>query len=623
MVLKALTDYGQALVRRGVIPPLGWSLVNVNYALVIDDDGNLLNVRSLAYEEQATVKGKTKMVTKYPSMCVPYRSKHQSGLTPFFVCDNAAYLLGLRDDKDAPDKVAAKHRSAKELHQEILADIHTVKAEAIKKFFAAWDADTGKDLPFIQESIKDILSVSNIVFQFISDESYAQDAPEIADAWNAYYAKMMQEGEETVFGTCLITGERNVPIARVHPATTGVPGIRGTGVSLVSFGTNYDVCAYNYFDKQQGYIAPISSAAAEQYGNALKYLLTNPRHTRTMGNTRLAFWANPDDSDTLSTAFIMANFGRYDTLYNMEADNALYDAVTAILSGSPKTDAAVELLSQKTTEFYILGLRDHMARFAVVLFQKSTFGDILDNVRNHLACAEIVSAFGGEETYRPNIYQLIDGMKNPADSLPIPQNIEEMLFQAVISGTPYPPAMIDSILQRISSDGNVSQARAAALKMFLLRNGKTEKEKEAATVAINRDCTDPAYLLGQLFWYYESLQKTALGKVNTTVKDKYFSSAMVTPDRVFPILAAKSTHHIRNMRNKRDKAGLAYYYDKTISGLIDQISLPFPHRLSKEASCAFVLGYYHAKQDFFVKKTPASVDDAETTENAADVQATG
>jgi hypothetical protein len=124
-------------------------------------------------------------------------------------------------------------------------------------------------------------------------------------------------------GTCLVTGEENVPIARVHPATTGVPMARGTGISLVSFGTNYDVCAYNWYDKQQGYIAPVSLLVTEQYGNALKYLLTTKCHYKIIGNSYLVFWAAHDEDNSLATVLSQMELGR-------EIPEELYQAIVEI-----------------------------------------------------------------------------------------------------------------------------------------------------------------------------------------------------------------------------------------------------------------------------------------------------
>lgn len=327
MVLDALAAYGQELVDRGAIPKSGWSSVPVQFAIIIGADGRLINVVSLGY--QVSLKKKT--VTKYPTMSVPYRTKHQNGPTPFFACDNASYLLGLAGEKDAPEKVAAKHRSAKYLHEEILGPLlgSSPKATALWDFFAKWDPQKALDMDCIKENLDAILTASNLVFRF-EDDTYAHADPDIAAAWDRYYQTRVLAGSDIIMGTCLVTGEENVPIARVHPATTGVPMARGTGISLVSFGTNYDVCAYNWYDKQQGYIAPVSLLVTEQYGNALKYLLTTKCHYKIIGNSYLVFWAAHDEDNSLATAFSMAGFGRQEGDFDSEEDEALYHTVTSM-----------------------------------------------------------------------------------------------------------------------------------------------------------------------------------------------------------------------------------------------------------------------------------------------------
>ena len=63
----------------------------------------------------------------------------------------------------------------------------------------------------------------------------------------------------------------------------------------------------------------------------------------------------------------------------------------------------------------------------------------------------------------------------------------------------------------------------------------------------------PAYVLGRLFAVLEKVQQEAIGDVNASIKDRYFTSACASPASVFPILLRLSQHHIA-------KVG-AYYHD--------------------------------------------------------------
>lgn len=605
MVLDALAAYGQELVNRGSIPKSGWSSVPVQFAIVIGTDGQLIEVASLGYQ----VPLKKKVITKYPTMSVPYRSKHQNGPTPFFACDNAAYLLGLAGEKDTPEKVAVKCRSAKHLHEEILAPLleKSPKATALWRFFAKWDPRQALDMDCIRENLDAILTASNLIFRF-EDGTYAHADPDIAAVWDKYYQTKVLSGSDTVMGTCLVTGEENVPIARVHPAITGVPMARGTGISLVSFGTNYDVCAYNWYDKQQGYIAPVSLLATEQYGNALKYLLTTKRHFKIIGNTYLVFWAAHDEGDSLATAFSMAGFGRQEGDYSSEEDEALYHAVTSILSGSESVEKYVEQLDGINADFYVMALRNHNVRFALTEFQHCSFGQMLDNLRAHLNRATIISSKNDKETTAPNIYQLMDALKCVGkDNREVSADIYDNLIQAIITDTPYPRELLSLLLLRIKEDGNLFENRMAAIKMYLLKNSNSQSVKEETTVALNPNCNNKAYLLGQLFWHYESLQKTAVKRINRSIRDAFFPSAMTRPASVFPSIFAKGQHHISSLAHKSDTAGLAVYYEQLIGGIMDRLGAePLPATLSREESGLFALGYYHARQESYRKK---NVDD--------------
>ena len=75
---------------------------------------------------------------------------------------------------------------------------------------------------------------------------------------------------------------------------------------------------------------------------------------------------------------------------------------------------------------------------------------------------------------------------------------------------------------------------------------------------------DVAFKLGQAFSILEAIQIGA-NKINTnkeiksTIRDRYFNSACVTPAMVFPILMRLKNSHIRKL--ERDKPNLAKYYE--------------------------------------------------------------
>lgn len=611
MLLNALVSYAQELQARGEIPKEGWSAVKCQYALHINDDGALTDIISLGVEE--IVKKKT--VIKYPTFSVPYRSKHQNGPTPFLLADNPKYLLGLADEHGPDQKALQCFGSSKKLHDTVLENVSTVKATALRRFFERWTPERWGEYTCVIDKMEELLGASNLVFLF-DDGTFAHEDPAIAAAWDSYYQNVVLCPEGAVRGTCLITGAQNVPIAKVHPAITGVPGAKGTGVSLVSFGTNYNVCAYNYYGESQGYVAPTSMLAAAQYGNALKYLLKSPAHCKMMGETYMVFWASGIKSEELSKAFSMGLLGRQEFAFAQPEDELLYRTVMDMLAARPAADEKSSMMEALEADFHVAWFRCHAARLALVEYQHATFGEIMVRLRNHLDRATIISSFKDKDVFRPSVYDLVNALdRSDKDTGITAPDLKDKLLNAILTGAMYPHELLSLVLRRIRVDRSVSQSRMAIIKMYLLRNSKSQTNKEAATVALNPDSTNQAYLLGQLFWHFEAMQKAAIGKVNRSVKDQYFSAAIFRPASVFPSLISKAGLHIGKLKRKQSTAGLGIYYEKIIEDITGKMNAePFPNLFTPEESGLFALGYYHAKQASFKRKTVDGTDNGTEAE---------
>lgn len=135
MPLTALNDYGKHLVRQGIIPPRGWSKVEVAFFLVINENGALVVVHGL---RQTVGRGARNTPYKLrPQFDVPYRTKHTNSPSPFFLADNAKYLLGIgtpmtidsygKKSGDDPERLMAFHQSSVALHKVLLGQINTPK----------------------------------------------------------------------------------------------------------------------------------------------------------------------------------------------------------------------------------------------------------------------------------------------------------------------------------------------------------------------------------------------------------------------------------------------------------------------------------------------------------------
>ena len=118
-------------------------------------------------------------------------------------------------------------------------------------------------------------------------------------------------------------------------------------------------------------------------------------------------------------------------------------------------------------------------------------------------------------------------------------------------------------------------------------------------MALDEKCTDKNYILGRIFAVLEAIQTAANPGLNATIKDKYFTAACTTPNRVFPNLHKLAVHHVRKMEK-----GQKMYYEKQLQNLMEKIepAEKSPARLSPEEQGMFILGYYQQTRDRYKSK---------------------
>ena len=130
MILQELSRYYQRLLEdpEASVPVENWSSEKAAWELRIAEDGRLMGVTPLT-------AGEGKDLRRFIVMQVPEHTSRTAGVLPFFLCDNAAYLLGL-DEKRGEEKRAC----AAELHQAVLGGCDDEGARAVLAFFERDDA---------------------------------------------------------------------------------------------------------------------------------------------------------------------------------------------------------------------------------------------------------------------------------------------------------------------------------------------------------------------------------------------------------------------------------------------------------------------------------------------------
>lgn len=574
MILQSLVTLYENLVAKGELNRPGWSPVKVSWRLEIDEAGTIRYLTPLV-QEAASGK-KTVLVPQVKS--VPAPVKRTVGVEANFLCDNSSYVLGI-DAKGKPERTLQCFQAFREKHHQLLDGCMHPAAVALLRFLDGWKPGEAADNPVLSERMTELLKGGNIVFSY--QDAYLHGIEELRKVWEAHFANE----ENAVIRQCLVTG-REAPIQVLHPNIKGVPGAQSSGASLVSFNAS-SLESYGC-DGGQGLNAPVSTYAAFAYGAALNYLLSNERYHLYMGETTVAYWT--EDSEEGYADCFSALFGS-----NTMDDRALADALKKVAEGKNANWNGMPL--NPDNRFYILGLSPNAARLSVRFFLCNRFGALMQNVLKHQEDLRIVKPTYDtwnelslwwllRETFNRNARE----KKNPHAQM------EGDLMRSILLGLPYPETLFERVQLRIRAERDVTRGRAAIIKAYLLRCPHFVN-KEVLTVELNPETKYPPYLLGRLFSVLEALQQQANPNINTTIKDRYFSSACATPAIVFPTLIKLAQAHLSKLDD-----GWQIYFDKQIGEILSAITQTYPARLSMQDQGVFQLGYYHQTQRRYQKK---------------------
>ena len=439
------------------------------------------------------------------------------------------------------------------------------------------------------EEMKD----QNVVFCLESDRKAnirLHDRP----AAKALWARLSAEGDRAE-AICLVSGDR-APVARLHPAIKGVWGAQSAGASIVSF--NLD--AFTSYGHEQGDNAPVSEAATFAYTTALnRFLEKDSGHRIQIGDASVVFWADASEADKAAEAEnIFAGFWDDGGTNRPGIDEAteaqkIRAKLDMIRQGQPLAKVAPELT--EGVRFYVLGLAPNAARLSIRFYFEDDFGAIAANYQRFLADMRIEPPHPRDP--HPALWKYLAETAVLKKRENVPPNLAGEWMRAILAGTRYPQTLLSTVLMRLRADKDVNALRVAILKALLIRNCN----RKDTPVALKPDYPSKGYQLGRLFAVYERIQSDALGgKVNATIKDKFYGSASAQPRKVFALLEKGSANHLSKIG--KQSPGRKVNLEKLVGeimGAMDPAADPFPNALSAEDQALFGLGYYHQRNEFF------------------------
>jgi CRISPR-associated protein Csd1 len=579
----------------------GFNIERVDFCIVISKDGELLSVEKLK-------EGKEEYKV------LPKDEDRKSSIHPYFMWDNFKYIFSqLTATKNKNEEIIFNNsnnsdknyfKAFKKKQEEVLEYVDCEDSRAYLKFLDMLEryqidvAENIKNIPYFFDNLEKLKifleTKNNCIFRIDTQIGYLHDNEEIKQAWISY----LEKNDDSEIGQCYVLGIQE-KIEENHSLIKGVLNTQMSGGKLV--GINQD--SFESYGKKKSKNYKISKKVVNAYTTALNYLLTTNRFILT--DITVAFWSSRSKQD--EEAFI--------SVFDRES---VEDTENIIKTRLKKLRTTHNIpANEMENDFHILGLSGNSARIAIEFFYMNSFENI---IRNHNVFEEEMKLIGNgkintnitlKNIVKTAIPKIVgkDG-KEKESQLKLSAKLEKEMFVAVLENTLFPREIYNRIIDIYKKGMIFSEEFYAVsfIKGYLSRIYKFKNRKESLSMALDKENEGVAYRLGRLFAVLEKVQKTAQGELNSTIKDKYVTSACTNPAGVYPILISLYNHHIEKL-----DLGLKHFHENLVQEVLEKVG-DFPTRFNMEEQGEFILGYYHQKQDFYKKNKDTKKEEVETDE---------
>ena len=605
-ILQSLARRYDRLALAGEAPIPGFAPSQISFIIVLDAAGNVVRVNDARTGEGKKLR---------PRMVIaPMPPERTSGIASGVFWDKTSYVFG----RTAPDATVSAAKQAKDAerlvkehvaflarHEKLLDGTTDVGCAALLAFLRQWSPEHYGTLEYAEAMLD-----QNVAFRLEGDNGFIHDRPA------ARAALMAETGARDVLppGMCLVTGEV-APIKRLHQRIKGVAGAHTAGPPLVSF----DGESFTSYGKIQGANAPVSEAAAFAYATALNGLLTasgtnakgRPVYPNRvmLGETTVPFWAEHGAAESIARALIgdgeeeMLDSGDALPVDERTETNKLREVLRAMQDGIPLRKAAPEM--DPASRVYVLGLSPNAARLSVRFWVEQSLADFTRHFQLHWADLHLDPK---PHPWPPPLWRLLQELAPQRESKNIPPHLSGEVMRAILTGLPYPRALLIQTIMRIRADGDINALRVALAKAVVTRVARRTHEAlvrqnpdapswKDPLVALDRDESNVGYRLGRLFALLDYAQYLSVDSVNAGVKEKFFASASSTPRRIFPSILRMSQNHLSDARKDLKKRDRANHTDSEIKQVMDGLEahMPFPTTLSLDDQGRFIVGFYHQR----------------------------
>lgn len=525
-LLNVLYDHYNAQLPLGTVMPYGWTIVEVNYAVEVNDDGELTGIYALGatsdadeVEDKAKTKAKGKD-TPYQKFTVPVRRTRTSGAYPYLFCDAAHYMFGTpkRDGKgkvSTIDYYGAMKNAVLGL-REYLGESPALCA--IYKFYETWDNTKAEENPYIVAS--NVANGGQCMF-FYNGKPIFED-----DVFKKNYEKLTTAYGEMPIPQKDKNGKFVLPSkpTYIRSMISGEVGLKATLFNNVSVnGVNAYLLSNNkkntnYFGREKGNAIPISQKDGHKICEAAKDLLTRRKNffipaSKSCNLKRsMVVWCDDVPKEEESVIIDLC----FDTVSN---SLSISDE-----SGSEMTERMFHIAQIRKGRMIPLSEKEKNVKVNVWTvgtrgkgsivsdFTQITLGELCEHFQRHYDNMEIVRSPKCKENdgtvrdfARPNTVYRSLFAKDEKGKVKVDNPVLwKQISRSVFMGEKYPTRVLDMVLCRADRESKktlddgvccISATMAGIIKAYLINNAG----KEDLTVSLNENNTTPAYLTGRIF----------------------------------------------------------------------------------------------------------------------------
>lgn len=566
MLLQGLYKYSQTLA----IPPDFYQQTSVRYVVKIDIHGRCQGILDTATPEEK--RGKKRLVPD---------CNRSSGDRPILFADHVEYTFGISRPEKSQEAALRRHALYRTLVRACAAASNEMAVQAVFQFLEM--LQPGQPPCALPEMFD---ANEKMTFEVQLDD-LSSIYPVQLPAVQTFWAEYMRRGEVAPSTECLMCGEMRPPLATLPVQIHGIPGGQATGMALISANAN----AFESYGLKQSRVAPICETCGRAVCLALNTLLSQ-RETHLTGRSLVyAFWTSEPTEFQFGSAV-------------MDADPT---EVRAFLTSPWKGRQQ----SIETGRFYAATLAANNARIVLRDWTETTLESVREHLSRYFRLQYLVDAFGEPRWYP--LWQLFKATTRSEshDGSVLP--IEHALLHFAFQGGSLPLWLLSQVLRSMRSEQTGKQAakadrqsaQAALLKMILLsqanlswlgKKERSDKEKEQTMVELDLTCADRAYLCGRLFAELEEIEALAMGKISSTIVDRYFGTASSAPATVFAKLLRHAQPHLAKLSASDARRGAFFRLDNQLQDILMQFEeKTFPSTLSLLEQGRFALGYYQQK----------------------------